>query len=359
MSRPRYSALERWAHRVAFLHRSVQLTAADLEDLVLRRPSAAERPPRPVFVTSLPRAGTTVLLEILARSPELASHCYRDMPFVMAPLLWSRLSRPFRLQAETAERAHGDGLEIGYDSPEAFEEIVWRAFWPRWYGRGTLPLWPDDARNPAFETFFERHMAKVVAVRAADGETPRRYVSKNNANVARLGLLRRLFPDGTIVVPFRDPVDQAESLRRQHVRFLQMHADDPFARRYMRDLGHLEFGDLHTPLAFSGMAEVAERHSPLGLDYWLGYWRVAFEHVLERADDLVLVSYERLCGRGPDGLSVLADRCGLESPLTDGAAGGPGLRPPRRYDVAAEALEPSTLAAARDLHDRLLERSVL
>ena len=28
------------------------------------------------------------------------------------------------------ERAHGDGMTIGYDSHEAFEEVLWRAFWP-------------------------------------------------------------------------------------------------------------------------------------------------------------------------------------------------------------------------------------
>ena len=81
------------------------------------------------FVTSLPRVGTTLLLDVLSALPAFASHTYRHMPFVLCPILWDRISSGFRKEAELDEREHGDGIMIGYDSSEAFEEIIWMAFW--------------------------------------------------------------------------------------------------------------------------------------------------------------------------------------------------------------------------------------
>ena len=122
---------------------------------------------RPVFVTSLPRAGTTVLLEALAALPEFAAATYRHMPFTLLPLIWTDASRRFQQAARPAERAHGDGLAVGFDSPEAFEETLWMAFWPAHYQGGAIRPWTADARDAEFESFFRQHMAKVVAAGAA------------------------------------------------------------------------------------------------------------------------------------------------------------------------------------------------
>jgi hypothetical protein len=112
-----YSVLDRLLHRIAFSTPSIQLTAADIEKSVFGSVYETFVAAKPIFITSLPRAGTTLMLEVLHRFPSLATHTYRDMPFVMAPILWSRLSIAFRQGAESIERAHGDGMQFGYDSP--------------------------------------------------------------------------------------------------------------------------------------------------------------------------------------------------------------------------------------------------
>ena len=139
--RVNYTALDRLIHRVAFGAPSIQITAADIEKVAFGRIYESVEAARPIFITSLPRAGTTVMLEALHRFPSLASHVYRDMPFVMAPVLWSRLGRIFAKGAELRERAHRDGMQVGYDSPEAFEEVLWHAFWPEKYGERRIALW--------------------------------------------------------------------------------------------------------------------------------------------------------------------------------------------------------------------------
>ena len=153
------------------------------------------------------------------------------------------------------ERAHGDGIEVGYDSPEAFEEILWGAFWPEKFFETGIGLWSSADRNTDAEEFFQKHFAKFVALRCQDGVGGGRYISKNNANIARLDAIPAMFPDASIVVPIRSPVAHAASLLRQHQNFLAQHKTDPFAKRYMQDIGHLEFGDLHRPIQFPGLAE--------------------------------------------------------------------------------------------------------
>jgi hypothetical protein len=280
---------------MAFAAPFVQLTAADIEKMICGASYSTVRASRPIFITSLPRAGTTLMLEALNHFPSLASHLYRDMPFVLAPVLWSRLSGPFRQPSSLAERAHGDGLAIGFDSPEAFEEILWRTFWPRMYGRDGIALWTADDYNRDARGFFVDHMRKIVALRRPGRPDTGRYLSKNNANIARLDLIVRMFPDAKILLPVRQPVEHARSLLRQHRNFLQMHRRSPFVRRYMADLGHYEFGDVHRPIRFEGVNELVAPRDPLTTDYWLAYWICAFEHVLLHLNNVIVVSYEGSC----------------------------------------------------------------
>jgi hypothetical protein len=291
-----YSRLDRLLHRVAFAAPFVQLTAADIETMLCGASYSAARAASPIFITSLPRAGTTLMLEALNHFPSLASHTYRDMPFVLAPILWSRLSGPFRQTAELKERAHGDGMDVGFDSPEAFEEILWRTFWPHKYGDAGIALWRPEDGNRDARGFFNSHMKKIIALRRPDRLHDGRYLSKNNANVARLGLLVRMFPDAKILIPVRQPLAHARSLLRQHRNFLEMHQESPFVRRYMADLGHYEFGAVHRPIRFPDLDELIANRDPLTIDYWLAYWIAGFQHVLLHRDHLIVVSYEGCCG---------------------------------------------------------------
>jgi hypothetical protein len=307
-----YSRFDRLLHRVAFAAPFVQLTAADIEKAIYSGSYEVVRAQRPIFITSLPRAGTTLLLEALTQFPSLASHVYRDMPFVMAPVLWSRLSGPFRQPQELRERAHGDGMEVGFDSPEAFEEIVWRTFWPRKYRSTGIALWSARDDNREAKAFFLDHMKKIVALRRPGRPIDGRYLSKNNGNIARLELIGRMFPDAKILLPVRRPLEHASSLLRQHLNFLEMHKETPFVRRYMADLGHYEFGDVHRPVAFPGLEELTGDRDPLTIDYWLGYWIAAFEHVLLNGPRVVVISYENACADPERALLAICAR--LEIP---------------------------------------------
>ncbi len=309
-----YSGLDRFLHRLAFSGSVVQKVVGDLDDSLFAKSGAQSSAARPIFITSLPRAGTTILLTALASLPQLASHTYRDMPFVMAPILWSKLSGRFQKGSAMRERAHGDGIEVGYDSPEAFEEILWRAFWPEKFSTTGIALWTEEDLNDEATVFFRKHMAKIVALRSPAGASGGRYISKNNANIARLDLIPAMFPDAGIVVPVRAPMAHAASLLRQHQNFLQQHKEDAFTKRYMRDIGHLEFGDLHRPIQFPGLAERQAGLSAESLDYWLVYWLVGFKYLISRRERLIVVSHEAISNHGLETTERLFAALGIDAP---------------------------------------------
>ncbi len=363
-----HTRAERALHRAAFSTRHVQIAAADLESFVCQAELARIEPGGPVFITSLPRAGTTTVLEILNRAPAFASHQYRDMPFILAPLLWASLSARFRSAGRARERAHGDRIRISQRSPEAFDEVLWRAKWPRKHVGGRLPLLSADETGASeFATTLRMHMRRVIAARGRWRTTaPTRYLSKNNGNIARLPLLRRLAPDAHIVVPFRAPAAQVASLLRQHLRFREIHSRNRFARRYMADLGHLEFGALHRPIDFAGMAAAERALSPESPEYWMTYWVEAFEHILLNAGDLVFVSHERLCADPTRELEKLAERLEV-SPGAWIPAGASRIRMKqsaeslkRRNPRGAKPVRrnEALLKRAAELHEQLLEHSV-
>lgn len=346
-----YGPLDKALHNLAFAAPARQRRLAKVESRLYRRSIDPARAARPVFVTSLPRAGTTILLQMLARCPELASATYRHMPFTLAPLLWGGFSSAFRKSSELTERAHGDGIEVGLDSPEAFEEMAWLAFWPDHYRRDHIRPWCGDDRDAQFEAFFRTHLAKIVATKPGAG----RYLSKNNANIARLPLLEAMHPDATILIPLRDPAAQVASLMRQHARFSQLHAQEPFARQYMEGLGHFEFGAALRPIAFDGATPDPAKAGHV--DFWLRYWISAYRHIQSSAGDrTIFVDHDALCRDPLPQLDTLAAALDLSSPeaLTQQAD---TLRPPSPAPTPAEA-SPGLMRQARKLHVELCSKSL-
>lgn len=357
----RYSWLDRFLHRVAFAQIEMQQGLSALEDRMFAGRIPGTEPERPVFVTSLPRAGTTLLLETLSGLGAFATHTYRDMPFVLCPMLWNRMSAGFRKAHDLRERAHGDGMAVGYDSPEAFEEVAWMAFWEDKYRPDRITPWTAADRNPEFEAFLRAHMRKIAALRAdtrrdEDAGTLR-YLSKNNANLARLALLPVLFPDCRILVPVRAPWGHIRSLRHQHARFLDLHGADGFGRSYMAWLGHFEFGATLKPIDFGGWLDRSGPLDPLGDAFWIAYWTNAYEAVLaEAGPNIRFIDYDRLCAQPRAMLEALAEAADLKDPAPL-LARADRFRPPTAY-APPDGGSPAALARATDLHAALTARSI-
>jgi hypothetical protein len=248
---------------------------------------------RHVFVSGLARSGTTVLMRRFYSTGKYRSLTYRDMPFVLAPNIWQKLTRFSKRQVAATERAHGDRILVDVDSPESLDEVFWRIYTGEEYIEKAYlrPHSPDPETTWKFVCY-------VNAILNAQDSPVLRYLSKNNNNILRLNCIRQAFPRALILIPFREPLSHAGSLLRQHRNFLEMQAADHFVRSYMGWLAHHEFGHDHRPFRFGedGPTRESSRDTDT-IEYWLELWCKTYEW-LERSapKDAVFVCYEDLCG---------------------------------------------------------------
>ena len=205
---------------------------------------ADELPPvrAPIYVCGLARSGSTLLHEAVAAHPGVATQRAKDYPLVFTPYWWRRATARLR-PAPPRERAHRDGVMVTPDSPDALEEMIWRAFFPQCHDPSSDQRLDRADRHPAFETFYDRHLSKLLLAEGAA-----RYAAKANDHVARIPYLLRLYPDARFLVPVREPVAQVASILHQHRRFAAGQRRHPRLRAYMRWSGHFEFGRDRRPL---------------------------------------------------------------------------------------------------------------
>ncbi|WP_281783232.1 sulfotransferase [Sinimarinibacterium flocculans] len=313
-----------------------------LESSALRERIQATPIQAPVYVSGLARSGSTVLLEMLAAHPDMATHRYRDFPLVYTPWWWNRfLDRAQRAPAAATERAHGDGILITPDSPEAVEEVLWMGFFPHLHRPGASDVLGFMTDAPVFEDFYRDHLRKLLLLRGG-----RRYLAKGNYNTTRIEYLLNLFPDARFVLPVREPAAHVASLMRQHRRFAERHAADPRALRYMSRLGHFEFGLDRRPVHIGDGSEAAAIAAAWAAgreaEGYARAWNDLYRFVADRLDAMpalreavLIVRHEDLCMEPERSLRRLFAHCALDAgpayfercvaQLRCGAVGGPGL----------------------------------
>lgn len=274
---------------------------------------------RPIYVAGLARAGSTLLLELLSWQRNVVTHQYRDFPLLHVPYLWNRFLDLAGTRTATAEeRAHNDGVVVDRDSPEAFEEVLWMAFFPDLHQLGCCDVLDGRTQHPEFERFYRDHLRKLLLLR--DGS---RYVSKANYNVTRLEYLLRLFPDARFVIPVRDPVDHVASLMRQHERFSAGQRQDPRAREHLRRVGHFEFGIDRRAINTGDSSAVAAVEgcweSGREVEGWARYWAMVHDYLLRRlsenpalASATTIVPFETLCREPVGTIWQLLEHCELD-----------------------------------------------
>ena len=265
-----YSWLQKKLHQLALSSQFIRETTFEFESSLF---SNEQQTDNDVFVAGLARSGTTILLNALYKSNEFASLSYSDMPFVLAPNLWSKLSFS-KDDAVLIERAHGDGIKVSNKSPEAFEEVFWMTF--------------NDLEEDTIRKF--KKYIQLIKHRYDKN----RYLSKNNQNIRRLEIISNNFPNSKVLIPFRDPIQHANSLLSQHKKFIENSREDKFIANYMKLIGHTEFGPEYKPIYKRNL----NFKNDLDINHWLEQWCLVYQNCFKTHQDennVNFICYEKLC----------------------------------------------------------------
>jgi hypothetical protein len=291
----------------------------------------------PIFICGLARSGSTLLHEVVASHPDVATHRNKDYPMLFTPYWWRRATANVR-PGPPRERSHQDGVMITTHSPAALEEMLWMAFFPRCHDPSVSNLLGATDHHPAWESFYNLHLRKLLL---AEGTA--RYAAKANYHVARLPYLARLFPDARFLIPVRSPADHIASLIRQHRQFSRAERKHPRALAYMRRSGHFEFGLDRRPMhlgdgervrrilaAWAGGEEV--RGGAMYWDMVHGYLARLLATDTQVRNAALVVRFETLCASPAETLRAVLSHCDLPQAEAVIARHAPTIRLPGYYE---------------------------
>jgi len=292
-----------------------------LESWVLKEEIASQKIKKPIYVSSLPRSGTTIISEILSQHSDVCYHSYMDFPNIFTPY-WKHWLKKRAIINEVGkqERSHQDRIKVNQNSIEAFEEVLWQNFFENIHKDGMAHRVKYDESSP-FNEYYQQHIKKLLLVKKKT-----RYLAKANYNINRLNYLLNLFPDARFVIPVRHPVNHIASLSKQHKMFLEAGKNNPQIDRQLAASGHYEFGRLREVVVFDDIQE-SQRVLDTFVDDlhgWATYWNYFYQSVLRLKQQskainqaIIMVKYEDLCLQPDKVIDAIFTHCQLSGDGSD------------------------------------------
>ncbi len=321
-----------WVHR----HPALWRWLGGLESNLLTEELSSVPVHMPIYVAGLARSGSTLLHEVVCSHPHVATLRSKDYPMLFTPYWW-RCAIANTQPQPPRERPHRDRVMITPDSPDALEEMLWMAFFPRCHDPSVSQLTSAKEGHASFEEFYQNHIRKLLLAEKAS-----RYAAKANYHVARLPYLARLFPDARFLIPVRAPATHIESLLRQHDWFSRGQRQYPRALAFMRQSGHFEFGLDRRPMNLGDGERVrrieqawASGEEVRGLAM---YWSMVYDYLADLLDSnasvrnaALVVRFEDLCDAPTETLRAVFRHCSLPDAEHIVESRAPGIRAPTYY----------------------------
>ncbi|MEM7104816.1 MAG: sulfotransferase domain-containing protein [Bacteroidota bacterium] len=291
-----------------------------------------------VLVTGLARSGTTALTHLLSDRGPFASLKYANMPFLLAPKLWSYL--PFRNKEKASERLHSDQVKISLNTSAALEEYFFKVFLNDGYIKDNSLL--EHGIDPESYHQYMKYQQSIAKTKI--------YLAKNNNALLRFESLRKYNQSFHAIFMFRDPLSHASSLLKQHKRFIQLQNEDPFILKYMNWLCHHEFGNGHKFFSFETSDVVG--NDPLEINYWLELWISYYTKLLSVDGFYVLMEYADFLKDPQTFIRTISERINIEIDWSN--------IPPfdKRITKDQKAYDPNILAKATEIYEQLKARKV-
>ncbi|PLX16889.1 MAG: sulfotransferase family protein [Salinivirgaceae bacterium] len=279
-----YSELSQLIHRMALDNYNVANKLFKKEIKKIKKKQLNERQ-HFVIVSGLARAGTTSLMNDIAKVQGFTSLSYANMPFVMSPNIWRKFYNP--KSGKLKERSHKDGIKIGYDSNEALEEFFFKA-------KAHDSFIQQDCLTE-YEVSPETYNDYLNYQTIIKLDDQKLYLAKNNNFILRYKSLRAFNDDFLMVIMYREPLAHAASLFEKHKEYKELQTKDPFVMEYMNWLGHHEFGLNQKFFKFQD-SPYENNYEKNSLNYWLKNWIYYYSYVIEiDHPNTILINYDDYC----------------------------------------------------------------
>ena len=163
-----YNIFQKFLHDFVLSKKIINKSLYELEKIIYLKNKDIKNQSH-IFITGLPRSGTTSLLNFLFSSNEYASLTYNNMPFILSP----NFSKFFyKKNISKKERFHRDGIYFDNNSPEALDEIFF------------------DNNEEFINNELENYIQLILIYNKKS-----KYLSKNNLNFKRIDLINSILPN--------------------------------------------------------------------------------------------------------------------------------------------------------------------
>ena len=249
-----------------------------------------------IFVTGMPRSGTTLLTHIISNFEGVGSFNYSDLPFTKIPFFWSKIKRFYYLKNKSFERPHGDGLKINLSSPDAFEELIWAENIKEYEKGNFSQKLNSEYVNDILKNELTRSINKILILRKK-----KIYLSKGNYNLFRINYIKKILRNSLFIICIRNPLNVIESSIRVHKKFLELDNKNRDFTNEMNELCHFEFGKNRKD-PFGGHLENDE------YKYYEKQWIKTHEMILEKYIDLenvFLIDFDKFVNSPDKSLPII------------------------------------------------------
>ena len=307
-----YNFLDKLIHKIILNNNFVGKSMYSLEKYLFLQTEDNIKKNKHIFISGLARSGSTLLLNLLHESNFFCSLTYSDMPFILAPNLWSKFNFSKKRNLEFINRAHSDLINISIHSPESFEEVFWKSIQNNSYiTKASLIKTPVSNKHlKEYNDFISLICFKY---------SKKNYLTKNNNSILRLKEILSYFDNSFFLIPFRYPSNHVGSLINQHKRFKKIQKENNFTRKYMNWLGHYEFGLDEKSFNFNKKYKTFEDESN---NYWLQKWIIYYDQIINIINNnnlirqrIILCNYDRLCIEKDKYFRFILEKINIKSKL--------------------------------------------
>ncbi len=288
--------------------RNIMNNISSFEDIIIKnyKKNYINLDKKCVFVTGMPRSGTTIITQTLSKHGDFASYDYSDLPFTKIPYLWSKFKKIYYFKNKAFERVHGDKLKIDLDSPDAFEELIWSENIND-YKESLYRYLDSNFNNSSLEDDLLRNINKLLLIKKKNI-----YLSKANYSLFRIKFIQSIIKNSHFIICIRNPDDVINSSIRTHKKFEEMDKKNNTFSEEMSELCHFEFG--------VNRIGIIERSNCLNdYDYYLKHWIKIHKLILKEYKDMqnvYLINYEKFISDPKKTFSIIEKKLKIESSIS-------------------------------------------